>query len=68
MPTLTLLLRHPIWVLGSETHFTVLFSLDRRLVAAVSPREEGKRVFARFDEASNGFIPVRSGLVWQLRV
>lgn len=46
-------------MLGSETHFTVLFSLDQRLVAPPSPRDEAKYIFERFDEASNGFIAVR---------
>ncbi|KAK0089689.1 hypothetical protein PV325_006112 [Microctonus aethiopoides] len=48
---------HPVWVLGSETHLTVLFSTDRRLVSPETPAEQARRVFKRFDPEGNNFIP-----------
>eukprot|EP00035_Acanthoeca_spectabilis_P009958 m.175295 g.175295 ORF g.175295 m.175295 type:complete len:467 (+) comp14888_c0_seq1:39-1439(+) len=48
--------RHPIWLLGSETHFTVLFSLDARLTAGEGPVTRAKRVFGEHDAAGGGFI------------
>eukprot|EP00052_Salpingoeca_macrocollata_P014186 m.111081 g.111081 ORF g.111081 m.111081 type:complete len:285 (+) comp19216_c0_seq4:337-1191(+) len=47
--------RVPVWVVGSETHLTVAFSLDRRLVAA-DPVETAMAVFNRYDEAGGGFV------------
>ncbi|EDQ86208.1 uncharacterized protein MONBRDRAFT_28423 [Monosiga brevicollis MX1] len=46
----------PIWVLGSETHFTLLFSLDSRLVVQDSPRQHASTVFDRHDANANGFL------------
>lgn len=48
---------HPIWVLGSETHLTVLFSTEKRLVSPETPAEQARRVFRRFDPEGNNFIP-----------
>lgn len=48
---------HPVWVLGSETHLTVLFSDERRLVSPETPAEHAKRVFRKFDREGNKFIP-----------
>ncbi|XP_034950258.1 ubiquitin carboxyl-terminal hydrolase MINDY-3 homolog [Chelonus insularis] len=48
---------HPVWVLGSETHLTVLFSTDERLVSPETPAEQAKRVFKKFDPEGNNFIP-----------
>lgn len=48
---------HPVWVLGSETHLTVLFSTDRRLVSPETPAEQARRVFKKFDPEGNNFIP-----------
>lgn len=47
---------HPIWVLGSETHLTVLFSNERRLVSPETPGEHARRVFKKFDPEGNNFI------------
>jgi hypothetical protein len=30
---------NPVWVLGSETHLTVLFSFEKQLVSAETPTE-----------------------------
>ncbi|XP_008550911.1 ubiquitin carboxyl-terminal hydrolase MINDY-3 homolog [Microplitis demolitor] len=48
---------HPVWVLGSETHLTVLFSTDRRLVSPETPAEQARRIFKKFDPEGNNFIP-----------
>lgn len=48
---------NPVWVLGSETHLTVLFSKDKRLVNPETPAEQAKRTFRRFDPEGNNFIP-----------
>ncbi|XP_031560557.1 ubiquitin carboxyl-terminal hydrolase MINDY-3-like isoform X2 [Actinia tenebrosa] len=47
---------YPIWLLGSETHITVLFSTNQSLSGPESPKEEAQRVFKSFDEQENGFI------------
>ncbi|CAG0916953.1 unnamed protein product [Notodromas monacha] len=47
---------YPVWLLGSETHLTVLFSFDSGLTAAESPREIAHRIFKSFDPEGNGFI------------
>ncbi|PNF32390.1 Ubiquitin carboxyl-terminal hydrolase MINDY-3-like protein [Cryptotermes secundus] len=48
--------KHPVWVMGSETHLTVLFSLERRLVSPETPSEVARRVFKSFDPEGNNFI------------
>lgn len=47
---------HPIWVLGSDTHLTVLFSFEKKLVGKETPWEEARRVFKNFDNEGNNFI------------
>ncbi|GLG98890.1 hypothetical protein R5R35_003833 [Gryllus longicercus] len=47
----------PVWVLGSETHLTVLFSFERQLVRPETPSEVARRVFKSFDPEGNNFIP-----------
>ncbi|XP_075263045.1 ubiquitin carboxyl-terminal hydrolase MINDY-3-like isoform X2 [Convolutriloba macropyga] len=47
--------RYPIWLLSSETHLTVLCSLEKSLCAA-SEEANLKRAFAKFDTEGNGFI------------
>ncbi|KAJ8687407.1 hypothetical protein QAD02_023201 [Eretmocerus hayati] len=47
---------HPVWVLGSETHLTVLFSEEKKLVSAETPAEQAKRVFKKYDNDGNNFI------------
>ncbi|KAK6165696.1 hypothetical protein SNE40_022575 [Patella caerulea] len=46
----------PIWVLGSETHLTVLFSKERGLVDTDSPIKTAQQIFSSFDPEGNGFI------------
>ncbi|XP_054268276.1 ubiquitin carboxyl-terminal hydrolase MINDY-3 homolog [Macrosteles quadrilineatus] len=47
---------NPVWVLGSETHLTVLFSFEKQLVSAETPTEVARRVFKSFDPEGNNFI------------
>eukprot|EP00039_Didymoeca_costata_P025271 m.12802 g.12802 ORF g.12802 m.12802 type:complete len:560 (-) comp4733_c0_seq2:884-2563(-) len=49
----------PVWVLGSETHMTVLFSLDTRLVSdndGETTITQVERAFQELDTAGGGFI------------
>nr|CAH7741071.1 unnamed protein product [Callosobruchus chinensis] len=47
---------HPVWVIASDTHLTVLFSEERRLVSPETKCEQAKRVFKSFDPYGNNFI------------
>jgi len=47
----------PIWLLGSETHITLIFSRDKRLVKPPSPREHATRIFKEMGQEESGFIP-----------
>ncbi|KAL1123353.1 hypothetical protein AAG570_002438 [Ranatra chinensis] len=47
---------NPVWVLASETHLTVLFSFEKRLVSTETPSEVARRVFKSFDPEGNNFI------------
>lgn len=47
----------PVWVLGSETHLTVLFSKQMGLVRPASPREAATEAFRAIDSDGAGFIP-----------
>lgn len=49
--------KFPVWVMGSETHLTVLFSLEKRLVSPETPSEIARRVFKSYDPDGNNFIP-----------
>lgn len=49
--------KHAVWVLASETHLTVLFSLERRLAAPETAGESAERIFRSFDPEGNNFIP-----------
>lgn len=49
--------KNPVWVMGSETHLTVLFSNERRLVSPETPSEVARRVFRQFDTEGSNFIP-----------
>lgn len=51
---------YPIWLLGSETHLTVLFSLDKTLVDNDSQGAFVRRSFSQFDEEGRGFINIES--------
>lgn len=49
----------PVWVIGSESHFTVLYSPDRTSDAKSVEQqlfELGKRVFTKKDTQENGFL------------
>jgi len=46
----------PVWLLGSETHLTVLFSQDMELVCPPSQRDTAKEKFTSIDKESAGFI------------
>lgn len=48
---------YPVWLLGSETHITLLFSRDFRLVKVPSPREKAIRAFKDLDKEGTGFLP-----------
>ncbi|XP_049953550.1 ubiquitin carboxyl-terminal hydrolase MINDY-3 homolog [Schistocerca serialis cubense] len=48
--------KNPVWVLESETHLTVLFSFEKRLVSLETPGEIARRVFRKFDPEGNNFI------------
>lgn len=41
--------KHPIWIMGSETHLTVLFSNEKSLVSPETPAEHARRVFSQYD-------------------
>ncbi|XP_066144099.1 ubiquitin carboxyl-terminal hydrolase MINDY-3 homolog [Euwallacea fornicatus] len=47
---------NPVWVVGSDTHLTVLFSDERRLVSPETKSEQARRVFKSFDPDGNNFI------------
>lgn len=53
--------KFPIWVIGSSNHYTVMFSLDRR-VGQLTPDQKKQRAartaFDQLDPENNGFIPV----------
>ncbi|XP_043829515.1 ubiquitin carboxyl-terminal hydrolase MINDY-3-like [Dromiciops gliroides] len=48
--------KFPIWIVGSETHLTVLFAKDMALVAPETPSEQARRIFQTYDPEDNGFI------------
>ncbi|KAK7110059.1 ubiquitin carboxyl-terminal hydrolase MINDY-3-like [Littorina saxatilis] len=48
--------QYPIWLLGSETHLTVLFSPEKNLVVRETPASNARTVFAQYDPEGNGFI------------
>lgn len=52
--------KHPVWVLGSETHLTVLFSWEKSLVSPETAGEVARRVFKRYDPDGNNFIQASS--------
>jgi len=63
----------PVWVLGSETHYTVLFCTDMRVNALSESESEfnrWRRAFDSLDSQGNGFIPTMQlePLLQQLQV
>lgn len=49
--------KSPVWVMGSDTHLTVLFSTEQRLVSPETPGEVARRVFRQYDADGSNFIP-----------
>merc|ERR1712136_154756 len=47
---------YPLWVVGSETHLSLIFSYNTQLVKPIQPREKAEKVFKRFDPQDTGFI------------
>lgn len=45
--------KYPIWVVGSETHLTVIFSNEKSLVSPETPAEHARRVFSQYDTESS---------------
>ena len=51
--------RLPIWVVGSDSHFTVLIRHKKYLLTCTESRYEyATRIFNRFDIHNNGFIVI----------
>ncbi|GAB1601101.1 ubiquitin carboxyl-terminal hydrolase MINDY-3-like [Argonauta hians] len=50
----------PIWLLASETHLTVLFSKEKRIVFPATQEVTAKQIFQKFDNEGNGFIATSS--------
>lgn len=48
--------KSPVWVMGSETHLSVLFSDEQKLVSPETASERAKRVFKSYDPDGNNFI------------
>lgn len=48
--------KSPVWVMGSETHLSVLFSDESKLVSPETASEKAKRVFKSHDPDGNNFI------------
>lgn len=46
----------PVWLLASETHLTVLFSITENLVIKETPEKNANHIFSQFDADGNGFI------------
>ena len=46
----------PVWVVGSETHLTVLFSRNLQLVSPPSQRDLAREQFTSLDQDNAGFI------------
>lgn len=53
--------KYPIWVIGSQSHFTVAFGMDQT-IGKVSDSEQfvmnARRIFSQFDPFDNGFVPI----------
>ncbi|CAF3234662.1 unnamed protein product [Rotaria socialis] len=50
--------KSPIWILGSETHLTVIFSREQALVEQddETPLKKALKIFHKYDTERNGFI------------
>jgi hypothetical protein len=52
----------PVWIIGSESHFTVLYGTDRHCDEKSEDQkifERGKRAFSSKDTQENGFVKVQ---------
>lgn len=60
--------KNPVWVMASETHLTVLFSTERRLVSPETPSEVARRIFKSYDPDGNNFIssPILQDVLYKL--
>lgn len=47
---------YPLWLVGSETHLTLLFSKEPHLVISETLESIARHMFNRFDPEGNGFI------------
>ena len=52
--------KHPIWVIGSETHLTVIFSNEKSLVSPETPAEHARRVFGQYDTENSSESTITS--------
>ncbi|XP_055328837.1 ubiquitin carboxyl-terminal hydrolase MINDY-3-like isoform X2 [Paramacrobiotus metropolitanus] len=50
--------QYPIWILGSETHLSILFTLIPSLVTSEAEEAAAVRVFREYDQHGSGFINV----------
>ncbi|GAU98902.1 hypothetical protein RvY_09981 [Ramazzottius varieornatus] len=48
--------QYPIWLLGSETHLSIIFALIPSLVTSEAEEAAAIRVFKQYDEHGSGFI------------
>jgi hypothetical protein len=51
----------PIWVVGSASHYTVLFGLNKKITFVDDSKKEeqkAREIFNQFDAFENGFVPV----------
>lgn len=49
--------KFPIWILASETHLSVFFSRETKLIQNdENPRQIAKRTFSQYDPENNGFV------------
>lgn len=48
--------KNPVWVMGSDTHLTVLFSIEKELVSPETKSETARRIFKSHDPDGNNFI------------
>lgn len=51
--------KYPIWIIGSETHLTVLFSREQSLLEQdQTPFQKASTIFTKYDTEKNGFISI----------
>lgn len=57
--------KYPIWVVGSETHLTVLFSNEKSLVSPETPAEHARRIFSKYDTENSSKFDILA--LWQMK-